>query len=187
MSQPNTGVDPNRYAKILSRTPDLLRTLLGCFPDTVLEASYGAGTWSACEVMGCMIYEEQNLWLLCARRIIDGGEVLAPEFMDHNGHSAMFRGKTPSELVARFASLREANLAKLISMPLGPGDLARRGRHPVLGLVTLAEWLTTWMVHDLCHFANICKAIALPCSQEAGPWQTYLSILMAPIEKRGYS
>jgi hypothetical protein len=183
MSQPNTAVDLNRYAKLLSRTPDLLRTLLECFPDALLEANYGAGTWSARDVMECLIYEEQEVWIPCARRIMDGDEVLAPEFMDHNGHWAQSRDETPSDLVLRFASLREANLAKLLSMSLGPRDVTRRGRHPVLGLVTLPELLTTWMVHDLCHLAIICKAIALPCSQEAGPWQTYLSILMAPIAR----
>jgi hypothetical protein len=180
MSQPNTAADLNKYAKLLSRTPDLLRTLLECFPDALLEANYGAGTWSAREVMECIIYEEEEVWIPCARRIIDGGEVPMPEFMDHNGHWVQSRDETPGELVSRFASLREANLAKLLSMSLEPRDVAPRGRHPLLGPVTLAELLTIWMVHDLCHLANICKAIALPCSQEAGPWQTYLSILTAP-------
>jgi hypothetical protein len=187
MYEPNTEVDLERYAKILSRTPDLLRRLLGDLPDALLEANYGAGTWSAREVMSRMIYEEQYEWIPSARRLMDGEDVIPPEFVDHNGRRALFRHETPDKLLERFASLREANLAKLHSMSIGPGDLARRGRHPDLGFVTLGQLLATWMVHDLCHIANICKAMALACSQEAGPWQAYLSILTAPIEKRGYS
>jgi hypothetical protein len=181
MSGPNTAIDLDRYAKLLSRTPDLLRSLLECFPEALLEANYGTGTWSARDVMECIIDEEQHVWIPCARGIIDGGEILVPEFFEQNGHAAQSRDKTACELVSRFVSLREANVAELLAMSLEPWDVARRGRHPILGLVTLPELLTTWTVHDLCHIANFCKAIALPCSQEAGPWQTYLSILMAPI------
>jgi hypothetical protein len=39
MAQPNTALDLNKYAKLLSRTPDLLRTVLERFPDPLLEAS----------------------------------------------------------------------------------------------------------------------------------------------------
>jgi hypothetical protein len=184
MSSADTSVDLDRYTKILSRTPDLLRTLLECIPDAVLEATHGPGTWSARQVMEWLIHEEQHLWIPCVCRIIDGGEVLAPEFFDPTIRVEHFRNETPAELVSLFASLREANLAKLRSTPLEPNCIARHGRHPMLGLVTLPELLTTWMMHDLCHVANVCKAIVLPCSQEAGPWRTYLSILMPPIEER---
>jgi DinB superfamily len=180
MSQLNTAVDVSRYAKLLSRTPDLLRTLLECFPDALLEENHSAGTWSARDVMERIIYEEQHVWISCVRGIMEGDEVSTPEFIECSGHWAQSRDQTMGELESRFASLREANLAKLLSMSLGPQDVARRGRHPILGPVTLVELLTTWMMHDLCHLANVCKAIALPCSQDAGPWQTYLSILMAP-------
>jgi hypothetical protein len=182
MSQTNAPVDFHRYAKILSRTPDLLRTLLECFPDALLGATYGAETSSVRGVLGCMIYEEQHTWIPGIQRIMSGREIRALEFIDHNGRTAPLRNDTVSVLLARFASLREANLAELQSLSLGPGDLARRGRHPMLGLVSLAELLATWMVHDLCHVSNICKALALQRSQETGPWQAYLSILIAPTE-----
>ena len=183
MSQANTPVDLDRYAKILARTPGLLRTPLECFPNALLEAPHDAGTWSARQVMECLIHEEEHVWLSCVRRIIDGGEVLTPEFFDPNFRWAESRDETPSGLASHFALLREANLAKLRSMSMESNGVTRHGRHPALGRVTLSEVLTTWVMHDLCHLANVCKAIVLPRSQDAGPWQTYLSILMSPIDR----
>ena len=76
--------------------------------------------------------------------------------------------------------VRDANLAELRGLSLSPADLARRGRHPALGPVTLAQLLAAWVVHDLNHVAQVCKALAFQHRQEVGPWEAYLSILAPP-------
>src|SRR5262249_32948017 len=96
------------------------------------------------------------------------------------GHAVICREKTTGDLLDYFASLRDKNLAELRSLALTPDVLARRGRHPAFGVVTLSQLLSTWVVHDLNHIAQICKGIAFQHQSDVGPWQAYLSILAPP-------
>jgi hypothetical protein len=158
----------------------VLRALLEGLPDELARANYGPGTWSPHEVVGHLIHGEQTDWVPRARLILEQGDAVAFEPFDRGGHAALCREKTTGELLDLFASLREANLAALRAMPLTPANLAKRGRHPALGPVTLAEMLATWVVHDLNHVAQVCKGLAYQHRQEVGPWQVYLSILAPP-------
>jgi hypothetical protein len=65
-------------------------------------------------------------------------------------------------------------------MSLTASDMERRGRHPSFGPVTLAQLLATWVVHDVNHIAQVCKAMAFQHYREVGPWEAYLSILAPP-------
>jgi hypothetical protein len=170
----------NRAVKMLANTPQVLRTLLEGLPDELLHANYGPGTWSPHEVIGHLIHGEKTDWITRARLIMHSSEVATFEPFDRNGHVGLCRQKTTAELLDLLESLRMANLAEVRSMSLKPADLARRGRHPALGQVTLSQLLATWVVHDLNHIAQVCKAIAFQHQTEVGPWEAYLSILAPP-------
>jgi hypothetical protein len=62
-------------------------------------------------------------------------------------------------------------------MYLTPEDLDRKGMHPELGEVTLAQLLATWVVHDLDHVGQIARTMAKVYANAVGPWTVYLSIL----------
>ena len=81
------------------------------------------------------------------------------------------------ELVERFTTLRNANLAALGEL-ITDADLDRRGLHPSLGEVTLRELLATWAVHDLDHIGQIYAGLAGSQDAEVGPWKEYLGILL---------
>jgi hypothetical protein len=166
--------------KVLARTPDVLQTLLAGLPPALADANYGPGTWSPHEIVGHLLHGEQTDWMPRARLILEQGESVAFAPFDREGHRPLCREKTLAELLDLFAALRAANLVELRSLPLTPDNLSRRGRHPALGSVTLAELLATWVVHDLNHIAQICKALAFQHRREVGPWEAYLSILAAP-------
>jgi hypothetical protein len=166
--------------KILARTPRLLRTMLEGLPADLLKANYGEGTWSPHEVVGHLIHGEKTDWLPRARLILEQGDAIAFEPFDRKGHSTLCREKTTTELLDLFESLREQNLRELHSMSLTRAAMARPGRHPALGSVTLSQLLATWVVHDLNHIAQICKGIAYQQKEEVGPWEAYLSILSPP-------
>jgi hypothetical protein len=172
--------DIEETGKILARTPRLLRTMLEGLPADLLKANYGEGTWSPHEVVGHLIHGEKTDWMPRARLILEQGDAIAFEPFDRNGHSALCREKTTMELLALFESSRDQNLAELRSVSLAPADMARRGRHPALGSVTLSQLLATWVVHDLNHIAQICKGIAYQHKEDVGPWEAYLSILAPP-------
>jgi hypothetical protein len=166
--------------QILARTPDVLRTLLDSLPEELVRTNYGPGTWSPHEVVGHLIHGERTDWMPRVRQIMTRGESVVFEPFDRNGHAGMCREQTTGELLQLFASLRQANLRDLRSMSLGASDMERRGRHPSLGPVTLGQLLATWVVHDLNHIAQICKALAFQHNREVGPWEAYLSILAPP-------
>ena len=55
--------------------------------------------------------------------------------------------------------------------------LTEKGIHPELGEVNLKELLSTWVVHDLGHIAQISRVMAKQYQFEVGPWTAYLGIL----------
>jgi hypothetical protein len=166
--------------KVLAITPRVLRALLEALPEGLLRANYGPETWSPHEVLGHLIHGEQTDWIPRARVILQSGEAVPFEPFDRTGHLTLCQEKTTAELLDLFDSLRGANLAVLRSLALTPADLARQGRHPALGQVTLSHLLATWVVHDLNHIAQVCKALAFQHQGEVGPWEAYLSILARP-------
>ena len=76
-----------------------------------------------------------------------------------------------------FDRLRTENLARLGVLGLTDADLARRGRHPELGVVTMGQHLATWVAHDLGHVGQVVRVMARQYSEAVGPWRAYLSIL----------
>jgi hypothetical protein len=76
-----------------------------------------------------------------------------------------------------FARLRGESLAALRRLDLGPDQLAKRGTHPALGTVTLEQLLSTWVVHDLGHLAQIARVMAKQYREDVGPWREYLPVL----------
>ena len=165
---------------VLANTPHVLRTLVAGLPEQLLQTNYGPNTWSPHEVVAHLIHCETTDWLPRARLILQAGETVAFEPFDRNGHIALSREMTTGALLDMFESHRNGSLAELRSMSLKSKDLARRGRHPALGPVTLSQLLATWVVHDLNHIAQICKGLAFQHRKEVGPWEAYLSILAQP-------
>jgi hypothetical protein len=62
-------------------------------------------------------------------------------------------------------------------MALTSADLARRGRHPELGSVTLGQHLATWVAHDLSHIRQIVRTMGREYAEAVGPWTAYLPML----------
>jgi hypothetical protein len=76
-----------------------------------------------------------------------------------------------------FSNLRRSNIQELEQMNLTPVMLEKRGTHPDLGPVTLAQLLAAWVAHDLGHISQIVRVMARQYRDEVGPWSAYLSIL----------
>lgn len=161
---------------VLERTPESLRALLSGLSETWVSATEGEGTWSPYDVMGHLIHAEHTDWITRARHIL-AGESRPFEKFDRTAQFTESRGKSLGELLATFAELRRENVAALAGMKLTEDDLDRRGMHPELGEVTLAQLLATWVVHDLDHVAQVARVMAKTYADAVGPWQAYLSIL----------
>ena len=162
---------------LLTRTPAALDALLRGLPDTWTFRDEGANTWSAFDVLGHLIHGERTDWMPRARMILQFGETRAFESFDRLGHVQESQGKSLDQLLDEFARLRSENLRQLRALNLRQEDLARRGRHPALGVVTLSQLLATWAAHDLTHLHQISRIMAHQYRETVGPWSAYLGVL----------
>ena len=87
------------------------------------------------------------------------------------------KGKSLSELLARFEQVRGESLRQLDELNFTPELLEKRGTHPGLGVVTLSQLLSAWVVHDLGHIRQIVRVMAKQYTDAVGPWTAYLTIL----------
>src|SRR6476661_3584383 len=163
--------------EILRRTPGILNSLLRDLPEAWTESNEGPETWSPFDVVGHLIHAEETDWIPRARIILEQGESGTFEPFDRFAMFDKFKGKTLREVLAEFESLRSKSLTALESMNLDAALLARRSRHPELGVVTLSQLLSTWAVHDLGHIGQIVRVMAKQYGDAVGPWKAYLPVL----------
>ncbi len=167
---------------VLTRTPATLNALLRGLPDTWVMGNEGRSkdgkdTWSAFDIVGHLIVGERTDWMPRARIILENGEARAFDPFDRFAQSRESEGKSLDQLLDEFARLRSENLTALQAFNLQPEDLARCGRHPALGMVTLSELLATWAVHDLTHVHQLSRVMAHQYRDAVGPWSAYLGVL----------
>jgi hypothetical protein len=85
--------------------------------------------------------------------------------------------KSLEQLLNDFEELRKDNLNWLRSLNLTETDFDKKGIHPSLGQVTLRQLLSTWVVHDLTHIAQVARVMAKQYKEEVGPWVEYFRIM----------
>jgi hypothetical protein len=161
---------------VLARTPATLSAMLRDLPDSWIGSNEGKDTWSALDIVGHLIVGEHTDWMPRVRIILEKGETRAFDPFDRFAQMQQ-KDKPLGQLLDEFASLRGNNLAELESLNLQKDDLVRRGKHPVLGSVTLSELLATWAVHDLTHLHQLSRVMAHRYREAVGPWRAYLGVL----------
>ncbi|HEY7169466.1 MAG TPA: DinB family protein [Vicinamibacterales bacterium] len=162
---------------LLSRTPAALDGLLRDLPETWTRATEGPGTWTPFDVVGHLLHGERTDWIQRIRTILEFGETRPFQPFDRFAQQQESEGKSLARLLDEFAAARADNLSQLSALNLKPADLARRGRHPSLGPVTLSNVLATWASHDLTHLHQISRVMATQYSDAVGPWKKFLGVL----------
>jgi hypothetical protein len=162
---------------VLRRTPDVVRELLADLPAPWIVQTEGPDTWSAFDVVGHLIQAERTNWMPRVRHLLEHGEAAPFPPFDRVAHFQASRGRSLAELLDAFAAAPADSLARLVELRLAPEDLTRRGTHPDFGPVTLAELLSTWVVHDLDHLVQISRVMAQTYRDAVGPWRQYLRIV----------
>lgn len=162
---------------ILTRTPATLNALLRGLPEEWILANEGEKTWSAFDIVGHLTHGERTDWIPRAKTILQFGETRAFDPFDRQGHVRESKGKSMEQLLDEFARLRSDSLDELRRLNLRQEDLARRGRHPALGVVTLSELLAAWVTHDLTHLHQISRLMAHQYREAVGVWSAYLGVL----------
>jgi hypothetical protein len=167
----------DKSIEILQRTPSVLKTLLHGLHDDWTNNNEGPETFSPYDVVGHLIHGEKTDWRSRSMMILEHG--LSKTFIPYD-RFAQFeesKGKSLTELLDEFEKLRSLNLEWLRSLKLTATDLDKKGVHPSLGQVTLRQLLSTWVIHDLTHLAQVTRVMAKQYKEEMGPWVEYFRIL----------
>lgn len=167
----------DKAKEVLQRTPATLNALLHDLPSDWVLANEGPETFSPYDVIGHLIEGEENDWIPRARIILEQGEARPFDKFDRFAMYEKSRGKSLSELLTQFEQLRGESLRQLDEMNLTPELLQKQGSHPALGVVTLSQLLSAWVVHDLGHIRQIVRVMAKQYREAIGPWTTYLTIV----------
>jgi len=163
--------------EILRRTPATLNALLSDLPNDWVLSNEGPDTWSPYDVIGHLIEGEETDWIPRARIILEQGEERPFDKFDRFAMFEKSSGKSLLELLAEFEKLRGESLRQLDELKLTPELLQKQGLHPVLGVVTLSQLLSAWVVHDLGHIRQIVRVMATQYREAIGPWTEYLTIV----------
>lgn len=163
--------------EILSQTPKTLTSMLGGLSDEWINANEGNETWSAFDIIGHLIHGEKTDWIPRMEIILSEQEAKDFKPFDRFAQFKDSQGKNLHQLLDEFCQLRLKNIEQLKSKSFTDNDLKKTGIHPSFGLVTLSQLLSTWVVHDLNHIAQISRVIAKQYKGEVGPWVEYLKIL----------
>lgn len=168
---------PDRAIEILERTPAVLDSLLGGISAEWSRVTEGLNTWSPYDVVGHLIHGENTDWIPRMEIILSSSPDRRFPPFDQYAHLARPDPGTLRQLLDEFASLRKANVARMLDRKLSAADLQRTGIHPEFGEVTLHQHLATWVAHDLDHISQIARTMAKHYSADVGPWVQYLKVL----------
>ncbi|MDP4218499.1 MAG: DinB family protein [Bacteroidota bacterium] len=168
----------DKSVEILERTPAVLTAMLTGLSEDWIMNNEGPDTWSPYDIVGHLIHGEETDWIPRMKIILSDSPDKRFTPFDRFAQFTNSKGKTLSQLLETFTTLRAQNLETLRSAaPITPADLLKTGIHPAFGPVTLSQLLATWVAHDLNHIAQIARVMAVQYRPDAGPWVAYLKIL----------
>jgi hypothetical protein len=163
--------------EVLRQTPYTIERMVGGLSDSWTASSGDEGDWGVYDIVGHLIHGEETDWITRAEIILAQGENRTFVPFDRTAQFGASQTRSLADLITELAHIRNTNLEKLAGWELTDEHLTLKGLHPELGEVTLEQLLSTWVVHDLNHVAQIARKMAVKYEQEVGPWKQYLSIL----------
>jgi hypothetical protein len=141
---------------LLEATPAILRGLMTEISDEDARWKPSPDRFSIAEVLAHLSHSEGH----CYRARLD--RFLAeerPEFEsdDAQFHLHLYRDADPEDAFDHFEEQRETNVEFLRDLPEGSGE--RVAMHREVGLITLAQMLNEWSLHDLGHVRQVSELV----------------------------
>ena len=165
--------------EILERTSNVLIAMLQDISADWTSPNEGGDSWSVYDIIGHLIHGENTDWVPRTEIILSENSDKKFTPFDRFAQFEDSKGKTLNQLLKEFKMLRERNIEQLRSKKITDKNLEEIGIHPAFGHVTLSQLLSTWVVHDLNHIAQISRVMAKQYKVEVGPWTEYLRILQS--------
>ena len=163
--------------EILERTPAVLKILLSGLSDDWIMNNEGPETFSPYDVIGHLIHGEKTDWTARTKMIMEHGNTKTFVPWDRFAQYEESKGKSLQQLLYDFEIIRKENIVWFKALQLTEADLDKKGSHPKLGEVTMRNLLSTWVIHDLTHIAQVTRVMAKQYKEEMGPWPEFFRIL----------
>lgn len=165
----------NNSIEVLEKTPAVLNSLLSNLSKDWLKNNEGKDTWSPYDIIDHLIFGEKTDWTVRIKIILNDSK--NKKFEPYDRFAQFNNDQTIGiiELLNEFSILRANNI--MLLKTITPIDLTKTGIHPAFGEITLEQLISTWVVHDLGHIAQITRVMAKQYKEEVGPFAEYLSIL----------
>jgi hypothetical protein len=152
---------PERLAeRLLSEGEKTVRFFRELAPEDWERAVYTEGTtWTVLQVLAHIVAAEDSMARLV--RDIQSGGAGTPEGFDLDRYNARkvdsLQAVPPAELLELFAERRRASAAMALEMCAE--DLAKKGRHPYLGVAPIVDIVKLMYLHNGIHLRDIRKLI----------------------------
>src|SRR5450432_1032782 len=150
----------DKSIEILERTPVVIITLTKGLSSEWTDNNEGRDTWNVFDVIGHLIHGDRTDWITRTEIILSDSDKKTFDPFDRFAQFETSKGKTLPELLEEFKIIRTANIDKLKKLQIDEHDLTKTGIHPTFGRVTLAQLISTWVVHDLDHISQISRIMA---------------------------
>lgn len=169
--------DLDKSYEILDRSPAVLRSILSGLSDDWTMNNEGPETFSPFDVMGHLIHGERTDWPDRIKMVLEYGTTKPFTPYDRFAMYEASKGRSLPDLMDEFETRRRENMLWFRSLKLTENDLDKKGIHPSFGEVTLRQLLSTWVIHDLTHIAQVTRVMAKQYKEEMGPWIAFFRIM----------
>ena len=148
-------LQPSAVAALLDSAAAVIHAELSALPAAALGFHPAPGEWCAKEVLGHLIECEKRGFSGRIHVILQSVDSPQLEGWDQD---AVARARKDCErdwsaLHDEFSRLRRASVAQVAG--LSPAHLSRRGQHPKVGVLTVADLLHEWIHHDRNHIKQM--------------------------------
>jgi hypothetical protein len=151
---PTVPLAPREVANALRASLLAIRVECTGLSAAVLRWHPAPGEWCALEVIGHLIEADERGFAGRVRTLLADADPLFRTW-DQGAIARERRDceKDPAGLLSEWTRLRESGIA--VVEGLRPDDLARAGRHPTVGRLSIADLLAEWVHHDRNHQRQI--------------------------------
>lgn len=148
------GLTVQEIAKLLRRTPVVMREAILALPDGAVRFHPSPGKWCIKEVVGHLTEEDKRDFVGRIEMILRRAEPI----LDLNNQDKVAQERHDCDedifkLLDEFAAVRHASVAFVES--LTSAHLDRKGVHPKVGTICVRELLHEWLYHDLNHVKQV--------------------------------
>lgn len=149
---------------ILNRTPRVLNALLRGLDRHWTDAEDEQDALSPRQTIEHMLELEESFWFSSLHMILHGSRAMNQTV----NTTVAERSQTINKLLDQFGMARRKNLRELADWRLTDEQLQLRGRVADWGELSVRQFISSWITHDLTHLFHITRVLTQQYAPEVG-------------------